>query len=128
MKKHYLILLTVIMTLLLISCASENTKNEIGENIELNKITKITVSTQMTEPKQDVVLKEEKWKELVNKLNAFSLTETSQEKQKGWQYLFKIEQDGNITLISFSDNKVTVGETVYEVKNYDPNEFLYLFE
>lgn len=128
MKKHYLILLTVIMTLLLISCASENTKNEIGENIELNKITKITVSTQMTESKQDVVLKEEKWKELVNKLNAFSLTETSQEKQKGWQYLFKIEQDGNITLISFSDNKVTVGETVYEVKNYDPNEFLYLFE
>ena len=44
---------------------------------------------------------------MISKLNSYSLKEITDEKDKGWQYLIKIEKTGGeITLISFMDNKV----------------------
>ena len=51
------------------------------------------------------------------------------EKYKGWQYLIKIEKKGGeITLICFMDNKVKVNDIVYEVRDYNIDDFSYLFE
>ena len=51
------------------------------------------------------------------------------EKDKGWQYLIKIEKKGGeITLICFMDNKVKVNDIVYEVRDYNIDDFSYLFE
>ena len=43
--------------------------------------------------------------------------------------LIKIEKKGGeITLISFMDNKVKVNDIVYEVRDYNIDDFSYLFE
>ena len=66
---------------------------------------------------------------LISKLNSYSLKEITDEKDKGWQYLIKIEKKGGeITLISFMDNKVKVNDIVYEVRDYNIDDFSYLFE
>ena len=97
-------------------------------NINLAQVEKITVSTQMTPQKQDIVIESKDYEELVNKLNAYPLKQIT-DPQKGWQYLFEIEQkDGVVTLVSFMENRVTVDETVYEVEGYESDDFLYLFE
>lgn len=128
MKKFYLITL-VVSLILLASCASNNSGYEKSMNINLKEIKQITVSTQTTEEKQDVVVENEKVDELIKKLNSYSIRETKAEKEKGWQYLFKIEKkEGGIILISFMEDRVTMDETVYEVEGYDSNDFSYLFK
>jgi len=114
---------------LLVGCASKNPKEEMEfMNINLDQVEKITVSTQMTPQKQDVVIKNKDYEKIVNKLNSYHLKQAT-DPLKGWQYLFKIEQqDGVITLVSFMENRVTVDDTLYEVGGYDSDDFLYLFE
>ena len=71
----------------------------------------------------------EKYEDLISKLNSYSLKEITDEKYKGWQYLIRIEKKGGeITLICFMDNKVKVNDIVYEVRDYNIDDFSYLFE
>lgn len=130
MKKYFLIMVILVAIILSVGCAFDKSKQEVTSmGINLEQVEKITVSTQMTNPKQDIVLENKDWKDCVNKLNGYSLKQTTDEKKNGWQYLFQIEQRGGVvTVLSFMDDRVTVDGTVYEVEGYDSRDFLYLFE
>lgn len=130
MKKYFGLVIVLVFTILLVSCASEKSENEgVSMDIDLEHVEKITVSTQMTDPKQEIALKKEEWEDLIDKLNALSLEQTTDEMKKGWQYMFKIDQKGDVTtLVSFMEDKVIIDETIYRVKDYNSDDFLYLFE
>ena len=129
MKRAFHIIAVMMSLVLLVSCASDNLGDKKSMNINLEGIEQITVSTQTTGQKQDVVIENEKIEDLINKLNSYSLKEITDEKDKGWQYLFKIEKkDEEITMISFMDHKVKVNDIVYEVGDYNIDDFSYLFE
>lgn len=98
-------------------------------NINPKDVKQITVSTQTTEQKQDTLVENEKVDGLIKKLNSYSIRELKAEKEKGWQYLFKIEKkEDEVILISFMEDRVTIDETVYEVEDYNSNDFSYLFK
>ena len=42
--------------------------------------------------------------------------------------MIKKKRGGEITLICFMDNKVKVNDIVYEVRDYNIDDFSYLFE
>ena len=114
---------------LLVGCISNDLGDEKSMNIKIDGIEQITVSNQTTGQKQDVIIEKEKYEDLISKLNSYSLKEITDEKYKGWQYLIKIEKKGGeITLICFMDNKVKVNDIVYEVRDYNIDDFSYLFE
>ena len=129
MKRAFHLIAVMMSLVLLVSCASDNSGDKKSMNINLEGIEQITVSTQTTGQKQDVVIENEKIEDLINKLNSYSLKEITNEKDKGWQYLIKIEKkDEEITMISFMDHKVKVNDIVYEVGDYNIDDFSYLFE
>lgn len=129
MRKIIYALLIVSLLLVISACSKSNDANEITKTVNEKNIIEVTVSTQMTTQKQDIVLNENDWGKLLDKLSSYSLKRVDDEKKNGWEYLFKIKQkDDVITLISFMENQVIVNGTVYEVKDYDKEDFLYLFE
>ena len=79
---------------LLVGCISNDLGDEKSMNIKIDGIEQITVSTQTTGQKQDVIIEKEKYEDLISKLNSYSLKEITDEKYKGWQYLIKIEKKG----------------------------------
>ena len=79
---------------LLVGCISKDLGDEKSMNIKIDGIEQITVSTQTTGQKQDVIIEKEKYEDLISKLNSYSLKEITDEKDKGWQYLIKIEKKG----------------------------------
>lgn len=129
MKRKFLLLISIISLVLLGGCFSNSSKENNSMNINPEIIEKIIVSTQMTNPKEDIMIKNENFGDLINKLNSYSIKETKDENEKGWQYLFKLEEKGGeIILISFMDDKVHVNEKTYQVDGYDKDDFLYLFD
>lgn len=129
MKNTLYLVALVVSLLFLVSCDSDNSRDEKSMNINPNDVRQITVSTQTNEQKQDTIVENEKVDDLIKKLNSYSIRETKAEKEKGWQYFFKIERKENeVILISFMEERVTIDETVYEVKNYNSNDFSYLFK
>lgn len=129
MKNTLYLVVLVVSLLFLVSCDSDNSRDEKSMNINPNDVRQITVSTQTNEQKQDTIVENEKVDDLIKKLNSYSIRETKAEKEKGWQYFFKIERKENeVILISFMEELVTIDETVYEVENYNSNDFSYLFK
>ena len=129
MKKTFYLMTLIISLILLVSCASDNSGDEKSMNINQEEIKQITVSTQTTEQKQDVVIENEKIDELIKILNSYSISETTEEAKAGWQYLFNIEKkSGEIILISFMEKKVKVNDILYEVEGYNIDDFSYLFK
>ena len=129
MKKIVYTVAMIVSLVLMVGCGSNNSRDGKSMNINIDGIEKITVSTQTTEQKQDVILRNEDYKGLISKLNSYSIKEISDEKDKGWQYSIKIEKKGGaITMISFMDNKVKVNDIVYEVRDYNTDDFSYLFD
>ncbi|MBQ7245542.1 MAG: hypothetical protein IJS33_01305 [Firmicutes bacterium] len=129
MRKIIYIAFLVSLLLVVSACSKSNAANEITKIVNEKNIIDITVSTQMTTQKQDIVLNENDWGKLLDKLSSYSLNRVDDENENGWEYLFEIKQkDDVITLISFMGNRVIVNGTVYEVKDYNKEDFLYLFE
>ena len=129
MKNTLYLVALVVSLLFLVSCDSDNSRDEKSMNINPKDVKQITVSTQTTEQKQDTLVENEKVDGLIKKLNSYSIRELKAEKEKGWQYLFKIEKkEDEVILISFMEDRVTIDETVYEVENYNSNDFSYLFK
>ena len=129
MKNTLYLVALVVSLLFLVSCDSDNSRDEKSMNINPNDVRQITVSTQINEQKQDTIVENEKVDDLIKILNSYSIRETKAEKEKGWQYFFKIERKENeVILISFMEERVTIDETVYEVENYNSNDFSYLFK
>ena len=87
---------------LLVGCISNDLGDEKSMNIKIDGIEQITVSTQTTGQKQDVIIEKEKYEDLISKLNSYSLKEITDEKYKGWQYLIKIEKKGGEITMSLS--------------------------
>ena len=79
---------------LLVGCISNDLGDEKSMNIKIDGIEQITVSTQTTGQKQDVIIEKEKYEDLISKLNSYSLKEITDEKYKGWQYLKKKKKKG----------------------------------
>ncbi len=129
MKNTLYLIALVVSLLFLVSCDSDNSRDEKSMNINPKDVKQITVSTQTTEQKQDTLVENEKVDDLIKKLNSYSIRELKAEKEKGWQYLFKIEKkEDEVILISFMEDRVTIDETVYEVEDYNSNDFSYLFK
>lgn len=129
MKNTLYLVALVVSLLFLVSCDSDNSRDEKSMNINPKDVKQITVSTQTTEQKQDTLVENEKVDGLIKKLNSYSIRELKAEKEKGWQYLFKIEKkEDEVILISFMEDRVTIDETVYEVEDYNSNDFSYLFK
>ncbi len=129
MKNTLYLIALVVSLLFLVSCDPDNSRDEKSMNINPKDVKQITVSTQTTEQKQDTLVENEKVDDLIKKLNSYSIRELKAEKEKGWQYLFKIEKkEDEVILISFMEDRVTIDETVYEVEDYNSNDFSYLFK
>ena len=57
MKKYFLMTFILVSVILSVGCVSDKTEEEATSmGIHLEQVEKITVSTQMTNPKQDIVL------------------------------------------------------------------------
>ena len=127
------IVAVVMVGFILLSCSRKNEDSKTKLKIDFDTISKITVTTQMTEDKpHKIEVSDSEWKGIFDKLNSFNLLKKKdQERKKGWEYFFLIEyKDTKKTpmQISISDNKIIVDNTVYEISNYNNQDFLYLLK
>ena len=127
------IVAVVMVGFILLSCSRKNEDSKTKLKIDFDTISKITVTTQMTEDKpHKIEVSDSEWKGIFDKLNSFNLLKKKdQETKAGWEYFFLIEyKDTKKTpmQISISDNKIIVDNTVYEISNYNNQDFLYLFK
>ena len=107
----------------------ENKKDLIFEMIDYEKITKIQVSTCMTAKPQKIVLETKYWTELVEKLKSYKPQNGQTSDVKGWEYYILIEQNyKDLIYISLLNNRMKINNTVYEITDYSPSDFLYLFK
>ena len=135
MKFKILATIVAVVTVgfILLSCSRKNEDSKTKLKIDFDTISKITVTTQMTEDKpHKIEVSDSEWKGIFDKLNSFNLLKKKdQERKAGWEYFFLIEyKDTKKTpmQISISDNKIIVDNTVYEISNYNNQDFLYLFK
>ena len=70
----------LLIVVLLVGCISNNLGDEKSMNIKIDGIEQITVSSQTTGQKQDVIIEKEKFEDLISKLNSYSLKEMTDEK------------------------------------------------
>lgn len=124
MKRIFIpvILITVILT---IGC---NKKDKVYLNIDIEQVDEIAITTQMTDPVTEIDLDRDKWDDVIDKLNSYSLKEIKSEDKKGWEYLFNIKTKDEVLQISLSEDRISVGEKEYECKDYNSEDFIYLFK
>lgn len=72
MKKIFHLIAVTISLVLLVGCISNNLGDEKSMNLKIDGIEQITVSTQTTGQKQDVIIEKEKFEDLISKLNSYS--------------------------------------------------------
>lgn len=124
MKRIFLaaVLIALILTT---GCAN---KDETHLNIDVDQIDEISITTQMTNPVAEINLDKDKWEEVIDKLNSYSLKEIKTEDKKGWEYLFNIKTKDELLQISLLGDRMCVGEKEYECKDYNSEDFIYLFK
>lgn len=124
MKRIFLaaVLITLILTT---ACAN---KEEVHLNIDVNQVDEVSITTQMTNPVEEINLDKDKWEDVIDKLNSYSLKEIKSEDKKGWEYLFNIKIKDEVLQISLSEERISVGEKEYKCKDYNSEDFIYLFE
>lgn len=124
MKRIFLaaILIALILT---IGCAN---KDETHLNIDVNQVDEISITTQMTNPVAEINLDKDKWEEVIDKLNSYSLKEIKTEDKKGWEYLFNIKTKDELLQISLLEDRMCVGDKEYKCKDYNSEDFIYLFK
>lgn len=122
MKRIFLaaVLITLILTT---GCKSK----EAHLNIDANQVDEISITTQMRDPVAKINLDREKWEEVIDKLNSYPLKEIKPEDKKGWEYLFNIKTKDEVLQISLSEDRISVGEKEYKCKDYNSEDFIYLF-
>lgn len=124
MKRIFLaaVLIALILTT---GCAN---KDETHLNIDVDQIDEISITTQMTNPVAEINLDKDKWEDVIDKLNSYSLKEIKSEDKKGWEYLFNIKTKDELLQISLSEDRMCVGDKEYKCKDYNSEDFIYLFE
>lgn len=124
MKRMFLAAVLIAL-ILATGCAN---KDEVHLNIDVNQIDEISITTQMRDPVAEINLDRDKWEEVIDKLNSFSLKEIKSEDKKGWEYLFNIKTKDELLQISLSEDRISVGDKEYKCKDYNSEDFIYLFE
>ena len=66
MKKIFHLIAVTISLVLLVGCISNNLGDEKSMNLKIDGIEQITVSTQTTGQKQDVIIEKEKFEDLIS--------------------------------------------------------------
>lgn len=124
MKRMFLaaVLIALILTT---GCAN---KEEVHLNIDVDQIDEISITTQMRDPVAEINLDKDKWEDVIDKLNSYSLKEIKSEDKKGWEYLFNIKTKKELLQISLSEDRISVGDKEYKCKDYNSEDFIYLFE
>ena len=84
----------LLAVVLLVGCISNNLGDEKSMNLKIDGIEQITVSTQTTGQKQDVIIEKEKFEDLISKLNSYSLKEITDEKESRKNF-YSIYYDSN---------------------------------
>lgn len=121
-----IILAAVLISLILATgCAN---KEEVHLNIDVNQVDEISITTQMRDPVAEINLDKDKWEDVIDKLNSYSLKEIKSEDKKGWEYLFNIKTKDEVLQISLSEDRISVGEKEYECNDYKSEDFIYLFK
>ena len=105
-----------------------NNNDEVHLNIDVNQVDEVSITTQMTNPVAEINLDKDKWDDVIDKLNSYSLKEIKSEDKKGWEYLFNIKIKDEVLQISLSEDRISVGEKEYECNDYKSEDFIYLFE
>ena len=124
MKRMFLaaVLIALILTT---GCAN---KDEVHLSIDVNQVDEVSITTQMTNPVEEINLDKVKWEDAIDKLNSYSLKEIKTEDKKGWEYLFNIKTKDELLQISLSEDRMCVGDKEYKCKDYNSEDFIYLFE
>lgn len=124
MKRLFLAAILIAL-ILATGCAN---KDEVHLNIDVNQVDEVSITTQMTNPVEEINLDKDKWEDVIDKLNSYSLKEIKSEDKKGWDYLFNIKSKDELLQISLSEDRISVGEKEYKCKDYNSEDFIYLFE
>ena len=120
------IFLVAVLIALILTTGCKN-KDEVHLNIDLNQVNEISITTQMRDPVAEINLDKDKWEDVIDKLNSYSLKEIKSEDKKGWEYLFNIKTKDELLQISLSEYRISVGEKEYKCKDYNSEDFIYLF-
>lgn len=123
--KRILLAAVLIALILTTGCKS---KDKVHLNIDVNQIDEVSITTQMTNPVAEINLDKDKWEDVIDKLNSYSLKEIKSEDKKGWEYLFNIKTKDEVLQISLSEDRISVGEKEYKCNDYNSEDFIYLFE
>ena len=123
--KRIFILVILITVILTIGC---NKKDKVYLNIDIEQVDEIAITTQMTDPVTEIDLDRDKWDDVIDKLNSYSLKEIKSEDKKGWEYLFNIKTKDELLQISLSEDRISVGEKEYKCNGYNSDDFIYLFK
>ena len=115
----------LIALILTTGCAN---KDEVHLSIDVNQVDEVSITTQMTNPVEEINLDKVKWEDAIDKLNSYSLKEIKTEDKKGWEYLFNIKTKDELLQISLSEDRMCVGDKEYKCKDYNSEDFIYLFE
>lgn len=121
------IFLAAVLIALILATGCKN-KEEVHLNIDVNQVDEVSITTQMTNPVAEINLDKDKWDDVIDKLNSYSLKEIKSEDKKGWEYLFNIKIKDEVLQISLSEDRISVGEKEYECNDYKSEDFIYLFE
>lgn len=121
------ILLASVLISLILATGCKN-KEEVHLNIDVNQVDEVSITTQMTNPVEEINLDKDKWEDVIDKLNSYSLKEIKSEDKKGWEYLFNIKTKDELLQISLSEDRMSVGNKEYKCKDYNSEDFIYLFE
>lgn len=124
MKRMFLAAVLIAL-ILATGCANKDDKHL---NIDVDQIDEISITTQMSNPVAEINLDKDKWEEVIDKLNSYSLKEIKPEDKKGWEYLFNIKTKKELLQISLSEDRISVGDKEYKCKDYKSEDFIYLFE
>lgn len=121
------IFLAAVLIALILATGCKN-KEEVHLNIDVNQVDEVSITTQMTNPVAEINLDKDKWDDVIDKLNSYSLKEIKSEDKKGWEYLFNIKIKDEVLQISLSEDRMSVGNKEYKCKDYNSEDFIYLFE
>lgn len=124
MKRIFLVAVLIAL-ILTTGCAN---KDETHLNIDVNQVDEVSITTQMTNPVAEINLDKDKWEDVIDKLNSYSLKEIKSEDKKGWEYLFNIKTKDEVLQISLSEDRISVGEKEYKCNDYKSEDFIYLFK
>lgn len=107
----------------------------LGQHIQVSEdvVSEMVVSTQMTDPPQEIIVDENQYKEVIEKIESYKISESDEEIGNGWQYRILMKSDvmESDMELTFMDDKVYLVKgglaRTYTLEGYDKWDFYHLF-